>query len=269
MVEILCSEMACAFAETGTPLPPWRQHAAMASKWQPRRSEEVDVTAALNNGTGLLLGPLNPGGAAANNGGGNGAPGGGARRLTGPSTVAQRLMMLGVTQQQSNPSPIAEGVEHGSGEEDGWGSVGGGPASTASSVSSLHLVSTRGGGGQGASASQQPNSTASTCICRAPELQQACASPPVLLLPPAAALLTCDLPAPLLHHATRTGTRMPTTSLRRQHPPLASGKPPARCPPPARRWRCRSAPSLCPSPPQQQRTTTRRWCRPRPAAVPF
>lgn len=127
VVELLCSEMASAFAQTGTPLPPWRQHAAMLSKWQPRRSEEVDVTAALNNGAGLLLGPMGaPGG------------GGGARRVTGPSTVAQRLMMLGVAQQQSNPSPIAEGVEHGSAEEDGWGSVDV-PASAASSASSLHL----------------------------------------------------------------------------------------------------------------------------------
>ena len=142
MVEILCSEMARAFAETGTPLPPWRQHAAMLSKWAPRRSEEVDVTAALNNGAGLLL-PPTAGGAPA----GGGVPPG-AKRLTGPSTVAQRLMMLGVVQQQSNPSPIAEGIEQGSdgspGEppgRDGWGgSGGGGAASTsASSASSLHL----------------------------------------------------------------------------------------------------------------------------------
>lgn len=127
VVELLCSEMARAFGETGTPLPPWRQHAAMLSKWQPRRSEEVDVTAALNNGAGLLLDPM-------------AAPGGGpaARRVTGPSTVAQRLMMLGVAQQQSNPSPIAEGVEHGSTEDDGWGSVGV-PTSATSSASSLHL----------------------------------------------------------------------------------------------------------------------------------
>lgn len=126
-MELLCSEMALAFAETGTPLPPWRQHAAMLSKWQPRRSEEVDVTAALNNGAGLLLGPMAaPGG------------GGGARRVTGPSTVAQRLAMLGVAQQQSNPSPIAEGVEQGSAEEEGWGSVEA-PASATSSASSLHL----------------------------------------------------------------------------------------------------------------------------------
>ena len=142
VVEILCSEMARAFAETGTPLPPWRQHAAMLSKWAPRRSEEVDVTAALNNGAGLLL-PPPAGGAPA----GGGVPPG-AKRLTGPSTVAQRLMMLGVVQQQSNPSPIAEGIEQGSdgspGEppgRDSWGgSGGGGAASTsASSASSLHL----------------------------------------------------------------------------------------------------------------------------------
>jgi hypothetical protein len=33
VVELLCHEMARAFAETGTPLPPWRQVAAMLSKW--------------------------------------------------------------------------------------------------------------------------------------------------------------------------------------------------------------------------------------------
>lgn len=42
-VDMLCEEMARAFMKTGTPLPPWRQTAAMLSKWQPRRSEDVDV----------------------------------------------------------------------------------------------------------------------------------------------------------------------------------------------------------------------------------
>lgn len=42
-VEILCAEMARAFSKVGTPLPPWRQTAAMLSKWQPRRSQEVEV----------------------------------------------------------------------------------------------------------------------------------------------------------------------------------------------------------------------------------
>lgn len=42
-VGILSEEMSRAFASTGTPLPPWRQPAAMLSKWQPRRSEEKDV----------------------------------------------------------------------------------------------------------------------------------------------------------------------------------------------------------------------------------
>lgn len=42
-VGILCEEMARAFQKTGTPLPPWRQSAAMLSKWQPRRSEDVDM----------------------------------------------------------------------------------------------------------------------------------------------------------------------------------------------------------------------------------
>ncbi|EFN52138.1 expressed protein [Chlorella variabilis] len=131
VVEILCSEMAHAFQETGTPLPPWRQHAAMLSKWLPRRSEEVDLTAALNNGAGLQPTGLPLGG----------IPGGGTKRLTGPSTVAQRLMMLGVVQQQINPSPIAEGVEHASGsveEDDGWEALDG-PASTSSSEHSVHL----------------------------------------------------------------------------------------------------------------------------------
>ena len=35
--------MARAFQKTGTPLPPWIQSAAMLSKWQPRRSEDVDM----------------------------------------------------------------------------------------------------------------------------------------------------------------------------------------------------------------------------------
>ena len=75
----------------------------MLSKWHPRRStEEVSLGAMLDRGSELPLAPAGqqPGGAA------------NARRLTGPSTVAQRLAMLGVVQQQSNPSPIAEGVEH-------------------------------------------------------------------------------------------------------------------------------------------------------------
>ena len=42
-VSILCEEMARAFQKTGTPLPPWRQTSAMLSKWQPRRSEDVDM----------------------------------------------------------------------------------------------------------------------------------------------------------------------------------------------------------------------------------
>jgi hypothetical protein len=135
VVELLCSEMAAAFAESGTPLPPWRQHAAMMSKWQPRRSEEVDLTAAMNNGAGLLAQPL---------AGVGGGPPAGVRRLTGPSTVAQRLAMLGVAQQQSNPSPIAEGLEGGPSspaeeEEEGWEALGP-PSSTASSAgSSVHL----------------------------------------------------------------------------------------------------------------------------------
>jgi hypothetical protein len=134
VVELLCSEMARAFQETGTPVPPWRQHAAMLSKWQPRRSEEIDLTAAMNNVAGQA--------AADQAGNGNGG-----KRLTGPSTVAQRLLMLGVVQQQGTPSPIAEGVEQcaSASEEESWESVGGGAASTrtaspcSSAASSLHL----------------------------------------------------------------------------------------------------------------------------------
>ena len=146
-MEILCAEMARAFSESGTPLPPWRQFAAMLSKWQPRRSEEVDVTAALNNGAGLLLPPMPVGGGQVQPGAV--VPMGGAaakRHLTGPSTVAQRLMMLGVVQQQSNPSPISEGVEHAGGSEEeglnGWEALDGDGAAAStptSSASSLHL----------------------------------------------------------------------------------------------------------------------------------
>lgn len=147
VVEILCAEMARAFSESGTPLPPWRQFAAMLSKWQPRRSEEVDVTAALNNGAGLLLPPMPVGGGQVQPGAVVPMGGGAAKRhLTGPSTVAQRLMMLGVVQQQSNPSPISEGMEHGGGSEEeglnGWEALDGdGTAASTptSSASSLHL----------------------------------------------------------------------------------------------------------------------------------
>jgi len=96
-VELLCAEMAVAFAATGTPVPPWRQAAAMMSKWQPRRSEEVDVShaghamdaAALNNAAGGVHGR--------------------ASKLTGGNTVAQKLAMLGV--EPATASPISEGME--------------------------------------------------------------------------------------------------------------------------------------------------------------
>lgn len=96
-VDLLCSEMAVAFAATGTPVPPWRQAAAMMSKWQPRRSEEVDVSraghamdaAALNNAAGGVHGR--------------------AAKITGGNTVAQKLAMLGV--EPATASPISEGME--------------------------------------------------------------------------------------------------------------------------------------------------------------
>ncbi|KAH7623944.1 hypothetical protein Ndes2526B_g01194 [Nannochloris sp. 'desiccata'] len=101
-VELLCTEMAVAFAATGTPVPPWRQAAAMMSKWQPRRSEEVDVShaghamdaAALNNAAGGVHGRVS--------------------KLTGGNSVAQKLAMLGV--EPATASPISEGME----ELDSW-----------------------------------------------------------------------------------------------------------------------------------------------------
>jgi uncharacterized protein (TIGR01615 family) len=99
-VELLCSEMALAFAATGTPVPPWRQAAAMISKWQPRRSEEVDVchaghamdAAALNNAAGGVHGRRSD-----------------SSKITGGNTVAQKLAMLGV--EPATASPISEGME--------------------------------------------------------------------------------------------------------------------------------------------------------------
>ena len=145
MVELLCGEMARAFADTGTPLPPWRQHAAMLSKWQPRRSEEVEVSAArLNNEAGLRA-PLEALQHAGGGGDGGLGPLGVGRRkvapLTGPATIAQRLAMLGV-QAPSRVSPVAEGLE--------------GPASEWSSTSLDNGSEHRrrgGGGGSGRSAS--------------------------------------------------------------------------------------------------------------------
>lgn len=121
VVELLCSELSRAFAETGTPLPPWRQHTAMLSKWQPRRSEEVAVSAAarMSSNAGLqapqdtLRQQHGDADGAAANGNGVGLVGVGRRKvapLTGPATIAQRLAMLGV-QAPSRVSPVAEGLE--------------------------------------------------------------------------------------------------------------------------------------------------------------
>lgn len=108
VVELLCTELARAFAETGTPLPPWRQTAAMLSKWQPRRSEDRDVlppcpSTFLNNaldGWAASGGPAGNGSSSSKLGG----PG-------GPSTVAQRMAALGPPVQLRGPSPIPEGIE--------------------------------------------------------------------------------------------------------------------------------------------------------------
>jgi uncharacterized protein (TIGR01615 family) len=104
LVEILCAEIAAAFAETGTPLPPWRQTAAMLSKWQPRRSEEVDVARdagkkSMNSHYNNAAGEL-PAGMA-----------------TGHATIAQKLVALGVAP-QAPPSPVSEGLE----ELESWSS---------------------------------------------------------------------------------------------------------------------------------------------------
>lgn len=89
-VNILCEEMARAFMKTGTPLPPWRQTAAMLSKWQPRRSEDVDVMRLRNS----------------------------AREIERPrlekieedfkitnNTVAEKLMLMGVKASQVSTTP--------------------------------------------------------------------------------------------------------------------------------------------------------------------
>lgn len=96
-VELLCAEMAVAFATTGTPVPPWRQPAAMLSKWQPRRSEEVDVSRDVHGMDAAAM---------------NNAVGGHAHyshKITGGNTVAQKLAMLGV--EPAVASPISEGLE--------------------------------------------------------------------------------------------------------------------------------------------------------------
>ena len=99
-VELLCAEMAVAFATMGTPVPPWRQPAAMLSKWQPRRSEEVDVSRGVHNMDAAAL----------NNAmGGHGHGHYPHNKLTGGNTVAQKLAMLGV--EPAVASPISEGLE--------------------------------------------------------------------------------------------------------------------------------------------------------------
>lgn len=117
LVELMCREMAAAFAESGTPLPPWRQQAAMMSKWQPRRSEEV------------LLGPMQLAPAVANAAGalspaGARAPArqrGWQQESDGQATAAQRLSMTGrgsPSHGATPPSPISEGLE--GQEQEGW-----------------------------------------------------------------------------------------------------------------------------------------------------
>lgn len=99
-VDLLCAEMAVAFATTGTPVPPWRQPAAMLSKWQPRRSEEVDVSRGVHGMDSA---------AALNNAAGGHAHAHYPHKITGGNTVAQKLAMLGV--EPAVASPISEGLE--------------------------------------------------------------------------------------------------------------------------------------------------------------
>ena len=139
-VELLCTEMAIAFAATGTPVPPWRQTAAMLSKWQPRRSEEVDVSrgmmaidaaAALNNAIGgagchPTAGTNNNNTTTTTTTTTNGFHHH-HQKMTGGNTVAQKLAMLGV--EPAHASPISEGLEEleswsmgsGSGDEEEQG----------------------------------------------------------------------------------------------------------------------------------------------------
>lgn len=47
VVGLLCAEIATAFKQQGASLPPWRQAAAMLSKWRPRKSTDRDVGASV------------------------------------------------------------------------------------------------------------------------------------------------------------------------------------------------------------------------------
>ena len=54
IVEIICEEMAAAFSETERSLPPWRQTAAMLSKWQPQSFVAEDLSKNGNVFSGAL-----------------------------------------------------------------------------------------------------------------------------------------------------------------------------------------------------------------------
>lgn len=108
-VNILCAEMALAFNQCGVPLPPWRQVGAMITKWQPRKSEDVDLTARVLDARD----PASVGG----EGKRKNNPMKAGVTTTGPTTVAQKLAMLGVfptPPPYEKPSPISEGFEEAS-----------------------------------------------------------------------------------------------------------------------------------------------------------
>lgn len=96
VVELLCNEMARSFQDCNATLPPWRQCSAMLSKWDPRRSEEVDLT--------YGRGPRNVTAAAAVN---NSF---GVAEDAQKASIASRIASAAFSRDRP-PSPISEGFE--------------------------------------------------------------------------------------------------------------------------------------------------------------
>lgn len=114
-VNILCAEMALAFNHCGVPLPPWRQVGAMISKWQPRKSEDVDLGARVSGVQEAFENRMGKGVAGRHTTTTTTTTTTNAiTTTTGPITVAQKLAMLGVfptPPMYEKPSPISEGFE--------------------------------------------------------------------------------------------------------------------------------------------------------------